>query len=124
MGVGREHAVRVKSPSPSPLPFREVSIGLLFFPSLMQPAPFIREHPEVAGSTCSYLKAELLSSDQHTENRPRPLLPDSHWIQLRQEPPSGSGWNGKKAGVVAGSDSRFLRLTFLSIMGSPHKRQP
>lgn len=46
-------------------------------------------------------------------------------IQLRQEPPPEAGWNGKKAGVVAGSDSGFLRLTFLStILGSPHKRQP
>lgn len=47
------------------------------------------------------------------------------WIQFRQELPPGSGWNGKKAGGVAGSDSGFLRLIFLStILGFPHKRQP
>lgn len=70
----------------------------VLLPPFMQPAPFIIEHPEVSGSTCSYLKAELLSSDQHTENRPHPFLPNSHWIQLRQEPVGRSGQVLKRHG--------------------------
>lgn len=57
---------------------------------LMQPAPFIIEHPEVSGSTCSYLKAGLLSSHQHTENRPQPFLPGSHWVQLSRNLSGGA----------------------------------
>lgn len=45
---------------------QEVPIVLCDFFFKMKPAPFITEHPEVSGSPCSYLKARLLSSDQHT----------------------------------------------------------
>lgn len=97
-GCGGEHAVTCDEPFPSPpqgqswrpsqagwwcestqsLPFRKFpSYCDFFFLSLMQPAPYIIEHPEVSGSACSYLKAELLSSDQYTdENRPYPFLLD------------------------------------------------